>query len=116
MVDRMAHRGPDAAGRLAHTDDRAVGPARPPPAVDHRPERRRPTSRSSKHGLTLIYNGELYNYQELRAELIARGVAFTTKSDTEVVLEAWRRWGPDALPRFRGHVRLRAASTRLPAT
>ena len=56
----------------------------------------------SKGGLTLVYNGELYNYKELRAELASRGVSFVTSSDTEVVLEAWRRWGPTALPRFRG--------------
>ena len=56
----------------------------------------------SKDGLTIVYNGELYNYQELRAELAGRGVSFVTTSDTEVVLEAWRSWGPAALPRFRG--------------
>ena len=56
----------------------------------------------TKHGLTLVYNGELYNYRSLRAELVSAGVRFTTKSDTEVVLEAWRTWGPKALRRFRG--------------
>jgi asparagine synthase (glutamine-hydrolysing) len=56
----------------------------------------------SKHGLTLVYNGELYNFKELRAELKARGVRFATESDTEVVIEAWRAWGPDCLSRFRG--------------
>ena len=56
----------------------------------------------SKDGMTLVYNGELYNYRTLRAELIVRGVRFVTESDTEVVLEAWRYWGPDALLRFRG--------------
>ena len=56
----------------------------------------------TKHGLTLVYNGELYNYRSLRAELVSEGVRFATKSDTEVVLEAWRTWGPKALRRFRG--------------
>ena len=56
----------------------------------------------TKRGLTICYNGELYNYKELRAELSRAGVAFRTNGDTEVVLEAWRRWGPDALRRFRG--------------
>ena len=55
-----------------------------------------------KNGLTLVYNGELYNYKALRAELIGRGIRFGTESDTEVVLEAWRCWGPAALGRFRG--------------
>jgi asparagine synthase (glutamine-hydrolysing) len=56
----------------------------------------------SKNGWTLVYNGELYNFKELRADLKARGVRFTTESDTEVVLEGWRAWGPEALQRFRG--------------
>jgi asparagine synthase (glutamine-hydrolysing) len=55
-----------------------------------------------KDGLWLSYNGELYNFLELRAELEAQGVRFVTRSDTEVVLEALRRWGTDALRRFRG--------------
>jgi asparagine synthase (glutamine-hydrolysing) len=56
----------------------------------------------SKKGLILSYNGELYNYREIRSELVNSGVRFETSSDTEVVLEAWRRWGPNALSRFRG--------------
>jgi asparagine synthase (glutamine-hydrolysing) len=56
----------------------------------------------SKDGLTIVYNGELYNYRTVRAELVVRGVRFITESDTEVVLEAWRYWGPGALCRFRG--------------
>ena len=55
-----------------------------------------------KDGLHLSYNGELYNYRELRAELQGRGIRFVTTSDTEVVLEAIRVWGTDALRRFRG--------------
>ena len=53
-------------------------------------------------GLALTYNGELYNAPELRAELAAAGVRFRGTSDTEVLLEAWRRWGTDCLPRLRG--------------
>jgi asparagine synthase (glutamine-hydrolysing) len=101
MVDRMAHRGPDAAGVWGHADDRVsvqLGHLRLS-IIDLSSSADQPLV---KHGMTLIYNGELYNYRELRDELIARGVAFTTKSDTEVVLEAWRCWGPAALPRFRG--------------
>ena len=56
----------------------------------------------AKGGLTLTYNGELYNYRELRRELETLGARFATASDTEVVLEAWRAWGPGALRRFRG--------------
>ena len=55
-----------------------------------------------KDGLHLSYNGELYNYRELRDILRGRGVRFRTESDTEVVLECWRHWGPAGLPRLRG--------------
>lgn len=52
--------------------------------------------------LALIFNGEIYNYRELRAELQAQGVAFRSQSDTEVLLQAWTRWGEDCLPRLVG--------------
>jgi asparagine synthase (glutamine-hydrolysing) len=56
----------------------------------------------AKDGLHLSYNGELYNYRELRKVLRGKGVQFRTESDTEVVLESWRHWGPAALAQFRG--------------
>ena len=55
-----------------------------------------------KDGLHLSYNGEVYNFRELRAELERAGVRFVTRSDTEVVLEAVRAWGTGALSRLRG--------------
>ncbi len=53
-------------------------------------------------GCVLIFNGEIYNYVELRRELAARGEQFTTESDTEVVLKAYRTWGSDCVRRFEG--------------
>lgn len=50
----------------------------------------------------VIYNGELYNYLELRRELEATGATFRSNSDTEVLLQAWQRWGPECLPRLVG--------------
>lgn len=55
-----------------------------------------------KDGLTLVFNGEIYNHIELRAELQALGHHFRTTSDTEVILEAWRAWGDKAMDRFEG--------------
>jgi len=55
-----------------------------------------------RDGLVLTYNGEIYNYLELRRELEALGHAFTTQSDTEVLVRAWRQWGAAALDRFEG--------------
>jgi len=101
MSERIAHRGPDAAGTWSHEDARIVVQFghRRLSIIDLSAAADQPLS---KNGLTIIYNGELYNYRELRAELISRGTRFTTSSDTEVVLEAWRAWGPQALRRFRG--------------
>jgi len=101
MTDRIAHRGPDATGIWAYDDDRVsvqLGHRRLS-IIDLSTAADQPLS---KDGLILAYNGELYNYRSLRAELVARGVSFRTESDTEVVLEAWRCWGSDALKRFRG--------------
>jgi asparagine synthase (glutamine-hydrolysing) len=101
MSDRIAHRGPDASGTWSHEDDRVTVQLghRRLSIIDLSAAADQPLT---KQGMTLVYNGELYNYKELRAELRTRGVRFGTESDTEVVLEAWRCWGPDALHRFRG--------------
>jgi asparagine synthase (glutamine-hydrolysing) len=101
MADRIAHRGPDAAGSWSHESETlAVHLAfRRLSIIDLSAAANQPFR---KHDLVLIYNGEVYNFRALRAELRARGAQFATESDTEVVLEAWRCWGPKALTRFRG--------------
>src|SRR6185312_9132361 len=53
-------------------------------------------------GLALVYNGELYNFQAIRAELEGFGVVFHSRSDTEVLLRAWQRWGEACLTRLVG--------------
>ena len=50
----------------------------------------------------IVFNGEIFNYLELREELSARGHVFRTRSDTEVILEAWRAWGEGAFARMNG--------------
>ena len=50
----------------------------------------------------LVFNGEIYNYRELRAELVGLGHAFLTEGDGEVLLHAWAEWGEDALDRLDG--------------
>ncbi len=55
-----------------------------------------------KEGLTLVFNGEIYNYLELRDQLGALGHTFSTNSDTEVLLEAYRAWGKDCTTHFEG--------------
>jgi len=97
MSARLAHRGPDAAG--LHSQGPAHLAHRRLSIIDLSAAADQPFV---KDGLVLAYNGELYNYRDLRAELAGAGVTFRSASDTEVVLEAWRRWGAKALPRFRG--------------
>jgi asparagine synthase (glutamine-hydrolysing) len=100
MVDRISHRGPDAEGLLDMSPETPVQLAhRRLSIIDLSAAADQPFS---KDGLHLSYNGELYNYRELRDTLRSRGVRFRTESDTEVVLECWRAWGPAGLQRLRG--------------
>ncbi len=100
MANRIGHRGPDAAGFTDLTPQSAVQLAhRRLSIIDLSTAADQPFVQD---GLHLSYNGELYNFRELRELLRTKGVRFRTESDTEVVLECWRQWGPAALPRFRG--------------
>ena len=99
-LDRMADRGPDARG-LELRDDCALGHTRLS-IIDLSDEANQPFwDTSGRHAI--VYNGELYNYRELRDDLVAAGVRFRTASDTEVLLAALVHWGLDeALARVRG--------------
>src|SRR5690606_23971246 len=57
---------------------------------------------SDKGDHVLVFNGEIYNYRELRADLKMLGHTFRTQSDTEVLLAAWQEWGEDCLPKLDG--------------
>jgi len=99
MAARLAHRGPDGSGSfsegpvaIAH---RRLAIIDPTPAGDQ------PMS-STDGTLVLVYNGEIYNYRELRRELEGAGHRFRTRTDTEVILAAYREWGRDCLARFNG--------------
>ncbi|MDG9706993.1 asparagine synthase (glutamine-hydrolyzing) [Streptomyces sp. DH10] len=101
LTETLAHRGPDGAGRYGHPvgDGEVQLGHRRLAIIDLSGTGAQPMV---SDGLALTYNGELYNAPELRAELAAAGVRFRGTSDTEVLLEAWRRWGTDCLPRLRG--------------
>ncbi|WP_416973805.1 asparagine synthase (glutamine-hydrolyzing) [Streptomyces sp. 4F14] len=97
----LAHRGPDGSGHYSHPvgDGEVHLGHRRLAIIDLSETGAQPMA---KEGLVLTYNGELYNAPELRAELEAAGARFRGTSDTEVLLEAWRRWGTECLPRLRG--------------
>ena len=98
MTDAIAHRGPDGSGvwtapgvglghrRLSIID--LGGGAQP--------------MQSDDVALTLSFNGEIYNFMELRKELEGAGYSFRTNSDSEVILHGWRHWGPKCVSHFHG--------------
>ncbi|MCA9294172.1 MAG: asparagine synthase (glutamine-hydrolyzing) [Phycisphaerales bacterium] len=98
LRDAIAHRGPDGAG-LWH-DARTILAHRRLAVIDPGPGGDQPMV--GPRGSVLIYNGELYNDKELRAELIRLGARFRTQCDTETVLCALEQWGAEALPKLRG--------------
>lgn len=98
MISTLQHRGPDAAGvhidgslGFAHSRLSIIdlqGGAQPMCTVDRR--------------LWITFNGEIFNYVELREELLAKGHVFATRSDTEVILNAYREFGSECVQRFNG--------------
>jgi asparagine synthase (glutamine-hydrolysing) len=101
MRDSMTHRGPDDAGEWYSSDFRVGLAHRRLSIIDLTQGGHQPMVDSSKQ-FVIIFNGEIYNYQELRCELRAKGHNFHTESDTEVVLEAYRAWDTDCLNHFNG--------------
>lgn len=101
MRDAMAHRGPDGEG-LWHDPDRRVGLAhRRLAIVDLSPAGAQPMA-TEDGALRIVYNGEIYNHLELRAELEKAGAHFRGRSDTEVILHGWRAWGERLCDRLVG--------------
>ena len=98
MTDAIAHRGPDGSGvwtapgiGLGHRRLSIIDLAGSPQPMHSADER-----------AVIVFNGEIYNYRELRRELEQGGAVFRTDGDTEVILAAWQKWGPDCLRRFDG--------------
>ena len=98
MVDIMAHRGPDA-GTTEQIGDIYLGHRRL--SIIDLENGHQPMS-IFEQKLTISYNGEIYNFMELRTELEKIGCVFETRSDTEVILHAYAQWGVDAFARLNG--------------
>src|ERR1051326_9115959 len=98
MNDAIAHRGPDGDG--FHLEP-GVGLAMRRLAIIDVAGGQQPIY-NEHQSVAIVYNGEIYNYRELTAELVARGHRFRTHSDTEAVVHAWEEWGEDCVTRFRG--------------
>jgi asparagine synthase (glutamine-hydrolysing) len=99
MAQSIAHRGPDDSGLYRH--DQVGFGFRRLSILDLSPTGHQPMS-SDDGQLVIVFNGEIYNYMELREELRAAGYCFRSTSDTEVLLTAYRHWGPECLGRLNG--------------
>lgn len=103
MLGAMAHRGPDGEGiHVAQTADGNQV------FLGHRrlaiiaPEGARQPMCDAAAGLALVFNGEIYNFRELRAQLVGFGYRFELDSDTEVLLRAYQHWGDQVVLQLRG--------------
>ena len=99
----LRHRGPDDQGQYGwQGENAAIGLCHrrlgiiAPGTAGHQP------MGTPDGALWITYNGEIYNHRELRKDLEAAGHVFRSATDTEVVLQAWREWGPDCVQRFNG--------------
>ncbi len=98
MMDSIRHRGPDSGGQYID-DGIALGFRRL--SIIDLSTGSQPLYNEDKT-LVLTFNGEIYNYQSLREELIAAGHCFSTNTDSEVLLHGYEEWGKDVLPKLRG--------------
>jgi asparagine synthase (glutamine-hydrolysing) len=101
LADALAHRGPDGEGVWCSEDGRAGLVHRRLAIIDTSQASHQPMHSADGHH-TIVYNGEIFNFLELRDELVALGHCFSSDGDTEVVLAAWRQWGEQMLLRFNG--------------
>jgi asparagine synthase (glutamine-hydrolysing) len=99
MVQKINHRGPDASGIKTFASV-SIGNSRLS-ILDLSTKGDQPMS--SRNGkLWIVYNGEVYNFPEIKEELISRGHSFDSHTDTEVVLKSYEEYGPDCLKKFNG--------------
>lgn len=98
MTDEMSHRGPDSEGFFLK-DNLGLGHRRLS-IIDVSSAANQPFYLEDKH--VLVFNGAIYNYLELKEELLALGYTFKTTSDTEVLLASYDCWGEDCVKRFNG--------------
>ena len=98
MCSALRHRGPDEFG--TYRDERA-GLAHARLSIIDLSTGQQPLANETD-SLWVVFNGEIFNYVELRAELESLGHRFRTRSDTEVIVHAWEAWGAGAFRRFNG--------------
>src|SRR5512141_1485693 len=98
MIAALRHRGPDEFGLYR---DRRAGLGHARLSIIDLATGQQPLA-NADDTLWIVFNGEIFNYVELREELLALGHRFRTRSDTEVIVHAWEAWGESAFARFNG--------------
>lgn len=98
MTARIAHRGPDGEGFI---DQRQFSLGHRRLSIIDLADGQQPLANEDET-IWLTFNGEIYNYRELRKQLVAFGHKFKTNSDSEVIVHAYEQWGPECVERFRG--------------
>ncbi len=99
MTGQMAHRGPDQHG--AHVSDHISLGHRRLSIIDLSEQGRQPMTNEDGH-VIVVFNGEIYNFQDVREELVRKGHHFESRSDTEVIVHAYEEYGLDCVHRLRG--------------
>lgn len=99
MMDRIKHRGPDSDGK--YVDEQIAMGFRRLSIIDLSDQGSQPIFNEDK-SLVLTFNGEIYNYKDLREELVASGHKFYTQTDSEVLIHGYEQWGEDILDKLRG--------------
>ena len=102
LMDTFEYRGPDDKG-VWSKDDLVLGHRRLS-IIDPSPDGHQPMI-DADNGNVIVFNGEIYNYLEVKKELEKTGSNFRTKTDTEVILKAYERYGKDCLSYFNGRLR-----------
>ena len=100
MTDAIAHRGPDGAGEWCNQNNTVLLGHRRLSVIDLSSAGDQPMHYLDRY--SIIHNGEIYNYKELKAELQQKGYAFRSQTDTEVIVAAWDCWKEDCLQHFDG--------------
>ncbi len=101
MRDTMAHRGPDDAGDWWSEDGHVGLAMRRLSIIDLSPSGHQPMFDRDRE-IVIVFNGEIYNYRDLKKDLEAKGHSFSTSSDTEVIIEAYREWNTDCVSHLNG--------------
>lgn len=102
MLDCLRHRGADSRGSVLVSSEPEIVLGHTRLAIIDTSDAARQPMTDPETGNVVVFNGELFNYKELRAELQALGVELRSSSDTEVLLLSYRQWGIDVVPRLRG--------------